>query len=140
MLEGGVARQAYLRKDVEASWLTCCVLKNDEKGVIRNLGYGISPTTLDRYGQTALHAVSSTRNESIKSILLAAISKDEIDVRDEFQNTPLHSAAYRGREDVMTLLIASGADQTLKDFWGLTATQILQKTRERERENANHRD
>lgn len=115
----------------QAGWLTSCVTMGDEQGVRRNLSYGISPTMLDSLGEAALHVVSSTRNEIIISMLLANTSKDEIDVRDQFQNTALHTAAYCGREDVMKLLVAHGADQTLKDFWGLTAAEILQKTRQR---------
>lgn len=131
--KGTVLQKDYSSSSVFARWLTSCVETDDEEGVRRNLGYGISPTALDSLGRTALHVLSCTRKENIMRMLLAAITVAQIDVRDEFQTTPLHTAAYKMREDVMNALIAHGADQTLKDFWGLTAAEILQKkTKERE--------
>jgi uncharacterized protein len=65
----------------------------------------VPPSDLERKAYTGLHAAVGNAAE-IKN-LLAKGSKP--DVRDAYQRTPLHVAAYGGHHDVMRALVAGGA-------------------------------
>lgn len=98
----------------------------------------INPDALDRLGMSALHYAALGRNENIMKMLLK--SRCNVNVRDHHDATPLHVAANSGNEVMKDLLIASGADQTLTDWNGFTAEELLKKAKERERKNANYRN
>lgn len=120
-------------------WLTSCVAREDEEGVMQHLIHQ-SPAALDRLGMSALHYAALGKNINIMIMLLAKTSKTGVNVLDCHDRTPLHVAAGKGNEVMMRSLIVHGADQTIKDWNGFTAAELFQKTIERERKNANYRD
>ena len=67
-------------------------------------------------------------------------SQSNVDVRDQHDSTPLHVAAGKDNVVMMRSLIVHGADQTIKDWNGFTAAELLKKAKERERKNSNYRD
>jgi ankyrin repeat protein len=91
------------------------------------------PKTEDSKGRTALHFAAGYGSEKVVGRLLEQLSKDTIDVQDEYGQTALHFAA-RGKEvggkyeEVRKLLEDKGANLTLKDRAGQTASWYVHQS------------
>ena len=83
---------------------------------------GINPSA----GMTPLAAACACGRYEAAEALCAHGA--ELDTRSDFQNTPLMIAAWSGHPKICAMLLALGADPSLKDKWGRTA---LDKARER---------
>ena len=70
-------------------------------------------------GRTALAEACAYGNYEAAEALCAHGA--ELDTRDDYQNTPLICAALNGRTKICEMLLALGADPSLKDWNGKTA-------------------
>lgn len=85
----------------------------------------ISPPTLeDASDSSELHGYAMTDDVAALSALFSAGKCADIDVRDEYGYTALHLAADRGNVATVEFLLKQGADMTLKDTDGYTATDL----------------
>ena len=48
----------------------------------------------------------------------------DVNERNESGNTPLHHASRSGNVEVITALLANGADKTIKDKWAVTPHDV----------------
>ncbi|XP_057377484.1 transient receptor potential channel pyrexia-like [Daphnia carinata] len=78
----------------------------------------------DSLGRTPLHLAALS--QSVDSVEELLDNGAEIDICDEMQETPLHSAVVKTRQsiDVVKLLILKGADVNAKDQFGQTPLHI----------------
>ena len=56
----------------------------------------------------------------------------ELDTRNNYQNTPLIWAAYQGHTKICEMLLALGADPSLKGYEGKTALDVARQFNEPE--------
>jgi len=135
------------RNDAEETPLirTCAATAEGTPAIVAHLLVkGADPSASDSSGATALHriAVSSSgfmddemaaeSAAKVADILLAnGASPNAVD-RDG--NTPSHSAALRGDLLLAEHLIARGGDSERKNGDGITAKDIIERTRKAERE------
>ena len=73
------------------------------------------PLATDSFGWTPLHAAARSGSEQIVSILIGALSPEDVNIQGPGGHTPLHRAAYYGHVAVSHLLVRGGADVTLCD-------------------------
>lgn len=78
------------------------------------LSEGASATRVDVYGYTPLMRAIENGHGAAARVLLDT-PDPEIDHQDEFGNTALHHAARTEREDLVTLLLAAGADAGIRN-------------------------
>ena len=88
---------------------------------------GADVNAQDKEGHTALHAAAGTHSLEIVELLLRHGAN--VDACDRHWNTPLSKAVYfqspnRNRDAVINCLIAHGADQTLKNKYGVPAMDL----------------
>ena len=67
----------------------------------------VPPSDLERKGYTGLHAAAASGDATAITNLLKKGAKP--DVRDAYQRTPLHVAAYGAHHEAMRALVAGGA-------------------------------
>lgn len=77
---------------------------------------GVDVNLLDRYGDTALHLAV---NYSVAKATLIIQAGANINARDNAGNTPLHRAVRRNMKDVVVMLVAMGADTTIRNYTSL---------------------
>ena len=58
--------------------------------------------------------------EAVKQYLADGV---DVNAKDDWGKTPLHSTAEMRRKEIAELLIANGADVNAKDSWGITPLQ-----------------
>lgn len=73
-------------------------------------------------GSTPLHHLES---KEIAALFIAHGA--DINAKDDFNSTPLHDAASRGRKDVVQLLLDAGADKTIKNNKGETPLDFTKR-------------
>lgn len=79
----------------------------------------------DKHKDTLLH--TATQYNAVDSIKILLLHKPElINEKNEKGNTPLHIAALFEQPQAAELLLKNGADVTLKNKLGETATQIVE--------------
>ena len=111
------------------------VLEVQEEAAVRQRKDGkftvipIDPETRTKEGQTALHLCSVDRgafrkNNSNIVTQLIRIGAD-VNALDRKGATPLHVAAFYGAWEICTILTASGASKTLKDFEGRAPVDVV---------------
>ncbi|XP_028768743.1 potassium channel SKOR [Neltuma alba] len=83
---------------------------NHIKGLIRA---GADPNKADYDGRSALHLAASRGFEDITIFLIQ--EGVEIDLRDNFGNTPLLEAVKNGHDRVASLLVGKGASMKIED-------------------------
>jgi len=86
----------------------------------------MSPPQEDEESAIGLHAYAMREDVAAMSAFLQAGAGEglDIDARDEYGYTPLHLAADRGNVATIELLLKHGADKTLKDTDGYSATDL----------------
>ncbi|KAJ5280836.1 Mg2+ transporter protein CorA-like/Zinc transport protein ZntB [Penicillium angulare] len=80
------------------------------------LGKGADITVIVSYGHTILHLAAGGGNLDIVQTLLRTRS-DFLEVRNEFEETPLFLAAENGEYDVFSCLLEANADVTARDYF-----------------------
>ncbi|KAJ7324070.1 hypothetical protein OS493_030243 [Desmophyllum pertusum] len=82
------------------------------------------PTSCRKHGVTTpLHLACAEGNFNLVSGLLTGQNLSDVITRNEQGVTPLHEAACRGFEDIVSLLLKHGADTKCKDYSGNTPLQ-----------------
>ena len=89
------------------------------------LATGVDPNATDNpwMGLTALGNAAYRGNRDLVVLLLAQPGI-KVNAADASGNTALMSAADHGSQDIMDLLMKAGANPSLKDSWGQTATDM----------------
>lgn len=77
----------------------------------------------DEEGMNLLHWACDRGHVEMVSTLCERFGSD-INVRDAFQQTPLHYAASCGYRDLTELLLKLGIDSKAKDLDGATAAEV----------------
>ena len=62
-------------------------------------------------------AARQGNSEAVKQYLADGV---DVNAKDDWGKTPLHSTAEMRRKEIAELLIANGADVNAKDSWGIT--------------------
>ena len=90
------------------------------------------PSSTRKHGiQTALHQACKDGNVSVVCKLISEGFRD-INARNELGATPLHEAAIKGFDDVVTVLLKHGAGLRCRDNNGRTPLQVSEQiTRKR---------
>eukprot|EP01046_Picozoa_sp_COSAG06_P030481 COSAG06_NODE_2897_length_6120_cov_56.864308_1_plen_124_part_00 len=98
----------------DAAW------RNDSACVLELLRQGAELEWRNPVGRTPL--ANACLNGAYEAAEALCAHGAELDTRcDEHQDTPLIHAAQMGRAKICAMLLALGADPSLKDKWGMTA-------------------
>jgi ankyrin repeat protein len=85
----------------------------------------------DSYGGTALHGAMFIKNADIVTLLIKyGYDVNAVGPRNGY--TPLHDAVWANYPEGAKLLIAAGADVTVKNHTGLTALELARKDGKKE--------
>ncbi|KAL8665063.1 MAG: hypothetical protein Q9168_007784, partial [Polycauliona sp. 1 TL-2023] len=83
----------------------------------------------DNYGRTLLHGAATTGRADIGKLLISkGLDKD---AQDSNGKTPLHEASRTGEAaEIVSVLLAAGADRTIKDKWARSPWDVAWTNRE----------
>ena len=84
-----------------------------------------NPLVRCKSGWTPLHAAACSGSVDTAAVLLAAISKGDVDVRGPNNQTPLHRASFWGQVGTVRMLLSAGADRTLADAGGYMPLHLV---------------
>ena len=85
------------------------------------LAEGADPSVQDANGRTILHEMARSRElATVKELLQIEAVRSLLNVLNTQGHTPLHLAVINGHVKVMRLLLAEGADPTVRDLGGRT--------------------
>lgn len=105
--------------------LHTAAIRGQEAIVDLLLTNGADPYIKDEGGRTALHCAITNRQEAIVQLLLTFTKCADVNVQDRpWDLIPLSLAAETGHEATVRLLLANGADVTIKDHHGGTALLV----------------
>jgi len=90
---------------------------------ISALAQGISVTSTDNLGNTALHLAAGAGHRAIIELLLKQKGIN-IDAKNNQGDTPLHKAAWRSEIDAIKLLLQAGAKQDIKNKQDKTPSDL----------------
>ena len=93
-------------------------VKNNARVAEQLLARKANPLVRCKSGWTPLHAAACSGSVDTAAVLLAAISKGDVDVRGPNNQTPLHRASFWGQVGTVRMLLSAGADRTLADAGG----------------------
>ncbi|KAF5538515.1 ankyrin repeat [Fusarium mexicanum] len=94
--------------------------RNGHDDVVKVLRTRTSKDMRDYRWRTALHLAASTGKTKTVEELLGGNDAFDIEARDTFGRTPLHSAVNSGQEAVACLLLEKGADIGVSDYETMT--------------------
>lgn len=100
--------------------------RGDAAAVVALLESGADANTLSPEGETPLHVAAITGDAATTSALIGsgAIINARAPSGTQRAMTPLQWASYGGHVKMIELLLQGGADPTLRDEGGLSASQI----------------
>ncbi len=112
---------AIYKKEIEMHMFNA-VRENDIDAIRALLRTGV-PLTIRNINSEDLviHAVKSGANASLQLLLALGASPNQ---QDRYGATPLHRAAFLGRNDLATILLRAGAKTSINDVSGLTPIAI----------------
>ena len=84
--------------------------------------HGVDPAS----GRSALHFAAFWGHVNMTKYLTAEL-KLNLDQQDYAGDTPLHDAAAHGHEDVAKILVAAGANTSIRNKAGLTAAEVAKQ-------------
>ena len=99
--------------------------KLDEVEAAVDAGADMEWANPDRNGERAVHIASALGHKDVVAFLGSRGA--DVNAVDEYQNTPLHRAAYQGEASVCTTLLALGADPAAKNEDGRTALDTAKR-------------
>ena len=67
-----------------------------------------------------LSILDAAKNGDIEAVKQHLAAGADVNAKDDWGKTPLHSTAEMRRKEIAELLIANGADVNAKDSWGIT--------------------
>ena len=88
------------------------------------LQHGVKSNAMNHRGETALHVMSRGKSDSKEGVCVARLLLEHgvnVNAEDKDHDTPLHSACYNGKLEIVRLLIDHGADANIEDDKGETA-------------------
>lgn len=98
---------------------------------LHNKGYSL--LSIDTTGQTALHLASRYGHKNIVRYLIASAPPTILDIADNDKGqTALHKAAQYKKRSICCMLVAGGANLTVKDRHGQTPRQLALLAEDRE--------
>lgn len=100
--------------------IVVAVRENHPEVVRLLLEQGGNPNGADGMGWRPLHHALLAGSQALDVIRVLLERGAEIDAVDSLQRTALHRAAIFGHADAAQLLLAEGANPTLRDKWGNT--------------------
>jgi len=110
------------------SILMNCIIENKIDFIKELLSYeGIDLNIQDNNGYSALHFAVQNGNLDVVSLLLE--NKADIDVQDNWGNTPLWRSVnnYPDNREIINILIKYGANPEIKNNSGISAMQIMKE-------------
>ncbi len=106
--------------------LTVAALFGDQDLLQAQLNSELSKHT-DAYGMTPLHRlISQNHHDLVCKLLENASIHDSVNIPDVDGNTPLHGAVANRYVSLAHLLIAHGAEDTIRNRQGVTAADLIQ--------------
>ena len=95
--------------------------------VVRALvGAGASLKIRDSFENTVLHSACASKIDRVQKVsFLLKKDKSLIDVHNVHENSPLHIACLNGYDDVIGLLVVSGADVDVEGQNGSTPVSVI---------------
>ena len=121
------ASDVDVRDDDGRTALMHAAIEGDAEAVGLLIHAGADVNLSDNGGFTALHfAAQEFRIEAARSLLASGA---QVDAKDVFGNTPLAKAVFgsRGRGEMIRLLLAHGADKSLKNNHGVSPEDLAVK-------------
>jgi len=103
--------------------LHSAAVRGDKEAVVKLLGEGANPNTVDNAGWSPLHEASIAGRVDLVKLLLEAGASPNLHAQEE-NLTPLHDAAANGHLEVVRLLVARGADVRARNSQGQTPVQV----------------
>jgi ankyrin repeat protein len=116
-----LARGASVNARATNGWtaLTLASARGFEQVATVLLAHGADPNVRDIYGWTPLMRAVEHERGAVVAVLLRT-DRVELDIQNENGHTALHHAALEGLTDMARMLVARGADTTLRDHSGRT--------------------
>ena len=110
--------------------LHIAVLNEDVRMVATLLGLGARKDFKDITGKTPLHLAVDLKSLATVIVLLNENPEIDIDLVDDFLQTPLHRACFLGNLEIATLLIQTGANPNLftDDGWSPLALALYSRS------------
>lgn len=126
LLNKGAAVEA--RNSAGRTALLAAAAEDDVRTVPLLLDRGAAPGVCDHDGNTALHldAPRALSTQVAKALLRAGTDPSAVNGQGR---TPLMLAAMAARKDLVSLLLASGADPGIRDRSGVGALDLARKAR-----------
>ena len=82
------------------------------------LSHGVNSNATNHRGETALHVMSRCRHHSKDSVRVAELLLQrgiDVNMQDKDRDSPLHSAAYNGKLEIIRVLLKHGATANAKN-------------------------
>ncbi|MBA64001.1 MAG: hypothetical protein CMJ76_16725 [Planctomycetaceae bacterium] len=117
-------QQITLVQNNDSRRLFFAIESHDETSLRTILDDGISPDSRHRLGYTALNATVYANAPALTKLLLEYGADPNLASLEGDRNTPFHEAAFWGQSDIFRLLLDEGADLSLTNTKGASATLL----------------
>lgn len=121
LIKDGVLNDTEVRNEDGSTLLQIAVTKNNTEAALALIDRGADLNVTDAWGRDLLHLSSFYADERLVSYF---IDRFDVDSRDDFNNTPLHSAASGNNTKVLEVLIRNGARTDARNAIGRSPVEI----------------